>query len=272
MPKVFHRGVKVAPSFLTCTALAIFLCLLFSSRQLGAENADTTSSICMKYETSAVNSLLSDLNQAQALFWSFRSHQREIRYLYYEPIWENRRLAMDPLDKEKRNQGNTLDAYYTKLIQEKGVLANLEADRFLSLIKKMELPDHYLKSQLSDPVYKNCFRSATQPVIVSLEETLKLFNRIFESERDYQVEVSGKVGSTDGRYPQDTVEQPAEHKDFFQRFENDRNSKRFEDENEMLRLLESIRFFYREKLMRSNCCLKSQTSPSQDSYSSMRLS
>lgn len=195
-----------------------------------------------------------DLGALEASFHKYRWAEAKIRRLYYEYLWPAREKARDPLARETRTEGSEEEKQFVERLRELERQSAAASNQFHERIQKFDQQHLGFQSYCPEKGYEECVQKAFLPVTKVTEEMQKLFEHIFEGEREYRKAVSLTAGGPEGLYPEDAVEAPSEHSDYYWRFENERHPKRFEEDSRIADLLHKIDQILKWDFPGSACC------------------
>lgn len=198
--------------------------------------------------------LLNDLARAEENYLNYRWSEIKIRRLYYERLWAARQDAMDAVRKEKRAQGKDEEARVLKALDAAEKSSANSSNGFLNAIRDFQSRDYDFSNACPERQYKECFQKAFKPAYAIAEEMKHYFDTVFEHEREYRLSVAKTVGDRQGLYPEDTVEPPEDHRDYYWRFEKGRQDRRFEEDKRIMDYLHDIEKVVAWKFEGDHCC------------------
>lgn len=208
-------------------------------------------SVCVKERSKGLSKLITRL---EASYVRYRWVEKKIRRLYYEDIWAARFLAMDPLDKKKREQGQRTNEELEATLRGFEKESDLSANSVSQRITDIQAFSAHMTCH-PERAIQQCM-SETYTPIRTLIDLIKIeFEHIFESERDYRKAVALTTGSKEGLYPQDSLEKPVLHKEYFWRFEQERSPKRYEEDARIIDFLNQLKKLSDQKVTYSSCCV-----------------
>ena len=227
----------------------LILPVIFSPRIVHAENPSTCNNC---FESVRINDS-AKLHSIERHFAQYRWTENQIRNLYYHFIWQARTRELDPLSKSKRHKGHRDEISYLKLLEDYQKQSSLHSNSIDRLLKRLQAPEpFYVCSEQN--AYKACVKSRFSYFYDLLEQAQKQFDSIFENERVYREEVKSTAGNRNGFYPEDTLEKNEFHDDYYSRFEMDRESARFLEDQQVRKLFIILQRTLTERINRTSCC------------------
>lgn len=214
----------------------VLILLLFSSPAFGIP-IESCRSQNKKYQSD----LDSGLAELERIFIQYRWTEAKIRNLFYEGIWEARIQGNDPLSREKRDHGQDQEKRYLELLKPLRSESENLSTAFVRQVEKLKQTDKNVTSLCERRDVQACLILVYDPFYKILEQAKVRFGVIFEHEREYRTAVEKSSGGRDGLYPDDALEPPGEHTDYYWRFEQSKGPQRFEEDQEILRLVLAAR-------------------------------
>lgn len=199
--------------------------------------------------------MLLDLDNLENQFAHYRKTETKIRLLTYERLWRARTEGMDPLDKPKRMKGQNEEALLLDELQQLDRESNQDSSDFFEKLQGLKAYENQFGGCCPNKESAECYQTAFLPIRENIEDGLKLYNSIFEHEREYRKAVDLTVGGRQGLYPEDTLESSVQHTPFFKRFEIERRQSRFEEDSNMLRFFHDLRKYLTRDFPGDLCCL-----------------
>lgn len=232
----------------------LFFCLIlsgFSKLSFALENKTTSCQI--RFEP-ALQILLKDIDQLEALYIRYRWIEAKTRLLTYHDLWTARYQSLDPLDREMRAGGNAEEDRILNILEGLDAESEEKSNAFWNTLKEMKARTLLFEGCCPEKNYKECIDRAFLPVFDKIQTGRPLFDGIFERERDYRKEVELTAGSRKGLYPEDAIEDKAKHEDFFKRYEMERRAQRFRDDEAMMSFFQDLRKMLTVSFPGAECC------------------
>ncbi len=228
--------------------------LLLTPQKASAETSFSPANICqtcLKGKSIDFNRMIDRLEHA---YIQYRWVEAKIRRLYYEDLWAARYDEVNPLDKIKREKGKK------RVLELEENLKSLEknSQSLSNLIWKKNIALQNYREQLSchpENAVRTCFDQNFQSIYDHLAAMKIEFDHIFESEREYRKAVSLTAGSRHGLYPQDALEKPVLHKEYYWRFEQERSPKRYAEDAKMMDAFNLLRELTLKRFTDASCCV-----------------
>lgn len=200
------------------------------------------------------NALVSRLDELEKIYVRYRWLEAKIRQVYYEDLWTARLDGNDPLSYEKRESGQDLEKKYLEILKPFQRESEERSTGFVAMVEDMKNTNGQIGGLCERRDVHTCLLLEYKDYFEMMDRALKLFTRIFESEREYRVKVENASGGRDGLYPEDTLEPAGEHTDYYWRFEQSQSQDRFQQDAEMMRLLMDARKFLLLDDRGEGCC------------------
>lgn len=195
------------------------------------------------------------------LFDAYRGLQMQIRQIYYDELWQARTDENHPLDRFIRESGRKRAEYYEAVLRKWKRRSGQISNSIEALLVHIGGASQSYLSCSEDPAYRKCVHVSWTKVFELTEELRKHFDSVFESERQYTDAVSLSSAGRDGLYPQDALEKPMDHGDYYLRFEAERAEKRFIETRQFHKLHQSLTLYLSHEASFSNCCVRSEVDP-----------
>ncbi len=222
--------------------------------KVNAEEAPHYASLCSVCTKNRAEDLSRLINRLEASYVRYRWIEAKIRRLYYKDIWAARYKAMDPLDKKKRREGERANNELESVLRSFEKEADLSANSVMKKISEIQTFNAHTACHPEHEV-EQCLSETYTPIKSVLDSFKAEFDHIFETERDYRKAVSLTAGSKQGLYPQDALEKPVNHKEYFWRFEQERSPKRHDEDGRIIDFLNQLRDLADKKVAHSSCCV-----------------
>lgn len=209
---------------------------------------------CRGENTNYQAELVSNLDELEKIYVRYRWLEGKIRQVYYEDLWKARQDANDPLSYEKRDAGQDLEKKYLEILKPIQRESEDRSNEFLALIEKIKNTNGEIGRLCERRDVHTCLLIDYKNFFSMMDHALEIFNRTFEHEREYLVKVENASGGRDGLYPDDALEAPGEHTDYYWRFEESQSQDRFQEDAEMMRVLMAARKFLLLNDPGEGCC------------------
>lgn len=209
---------------------------------------------CKLHYNEAKNQMLWEVDRLEDFYVQYRWVETKIRILTYENLWQARQDGLDPLSKEKRAEGNEEEDRLLLILEDLDRQSSEASTGLWAGLKKFRDQEKRFRACCPEKHFEDCMNEPLTTVFNAIEAGLPLFDHIFEREREYRKEVDLTAGSRRGLYPEDALEAPVKHEDYFPRYEMERRSRRFEDDREMIRFFQSIRKMLTMNFAGNECC------------------
>ncbi|MSR76867.1 MAG: hypothetical protein EXS63_01360 [Candidatus Omnitrophica bacterium] len=244
--------------------LNIFILLLVWNLELGAWNlyaaSDQTPS-CTQCFLENQKSLLRHLQRAESAYAEYRWTEAKICRLHYEPLWLSRVHENDPLDQIKRDKGRNDEGRLLLLLASYEKRSARLVNRVLTNLQTIKNSENNFGKCHSNPLVKECAQTILQKITDEIQVFQINFDHALESDRDERKAVSLTSGGPQGLYPQDSLEKPSAHSNYYSRFETDRKSKRFAEDQLSMESFEKIRRIITDDQAFSDCCYQTEKMP-----------
>ena len=235
--------------------LGVYLALPFdvSANEINKRHEDKVPD-CNAHYQDAKSQLLNESERLEQLYALYRWLEAKVRHLTYEKLWQARQFSMDPLSKEKREEGNEEEDRLLRILKDLDKQSSQASNGIWQGLKKISEHENHFLPCCEEKHFQECIQEALQPVFDQVESGMPLFDRIFEKEREYRREIDLTVASRTGLYPEDTLEDPVKHSDYFVRYEMERRSPRFQEDQEVMRFFEVTRKMLTQDFAGDECC------------------
>jgi len=186
----------------------------------------------------------------------YRSNEAKIRRLFYDHVWRARIAASDPLSKEQRKSGQAEDERLEQWLRRFEKDSTAAANSLVEMIHRLETMPGRLAACEPNASLAICQSPHWREILDNLDALEKHFEHVFEHEREYREAVELTAGSRKGLYPQDSLEKPVAHGDYYARFEEERASARFQEDARTMELILNLGFQFQDQAPFTNCCLE----------------
>ncbi len=225
------------------------------SSAASAEIGDKVPGCRVIYEASKLGAL-QELSRLEEVFQRYRWAEFKIRIFEYERLWKARRESNDPLSKETRFRGQHEEDRLLEELAAMDEVSKKSSNELLEGFRKIKNLHEELAPCCPDKDVQECLGKSLETLYVKADEGIGYFEHIFEHEREYRKEVSLSVGGRQGLYPEDTVELPVQHGDFFPRYEVERRQARFEEDAWMVHFFGELRKMLTDSFPGDDCCFR----------------
>ncbi len=186
----------------------------------------------------------------------YRWVETRIRDLAYNSLWMARRNAMDPFSKSNRSQGRDEEVRILEVLAVLEKKSLRHSNAFAADL--LELQNSFLKWKKSCPekAFADCISESFQTADEWVRKIRTEFEHTFEREREFRNAVLLTAGGREGLYPEDAVEVPAKHGDYYWRFEAEREAARFKEDAIFRNFTDEIRKILTWDNKIKKCCLR----------------
>lgn len=231
--------------------MILFFYFIFYPSHLFAEESS-----CSSCTAEVQAQYLATLESLEHHFTLFRWYEGKIRRLYYGSIWKARKSQLDPLSESLRAKAiRDEDSLMIMAEAYERASAN-HSSAFHRTLKKLENFLEPVSKCDTHPVFARCINFHLSQGLPILQEIAREFEKIFEAERMYRTEVLATAGKKNGLYPEDALESPDLHGDYYSRFEMDRQAARFMEDSRLMKQVERLRLPLLGISNFNRCCTK----------------
>ncbi len=210
--------------------------------------------VCEKSFDQRLEAALEKLDALEVDYLRYRWAESRLRHLYYGPLWQARHEALDPFSEERRSLAEQSEG---RLLDEKRRLESQALSASNGLVQKIrELQQADLDFVKSSPEkdFEACIQESITPFYRHLSEIQQHFEHVFERERQARQAVFAASGGRDGLYPQNTLEDPSEHSDYYERFVMAEEPNRFNEDGKTIHDLWEARKMLTWDPRSRSCC------------------
>jgi hypothetical protein len=242
------------PQFQPLKKYFLFL-LLFIFSICPIVKANENLPLCRNCFDTKREGMLDKLDSLEQFYNRYRWIQSKLRRIYYDPLWKARTKRIDPLSKSTREAGQIEEDYWMKELKELEAASSDVSNGFVDQIHEMQNAELVFLTCCPEKKYKECVQEYIKPITKVLDQVEVTFAHIFEHEREYLKEVSLTAGPKEGLYMEDALEPKKDHTDYYARFESFRESRRFEEDQTLLRYFHQVRKMLNDSRLQPDCCV-----------------
>lgn len=233
----------------------LFFCLiiLVCSKLPEAFAADKVPGCKAAYQT-AIQAMLEEVDRLENLYVVFRWTEAKIRLMTYNDLWQARQDSLDPLSKEKRAEGNHQDGRLMALLKTLEKQSSEASSGLWQGLQNFSRHETGFQACCPEKNFKECIHTALKPFFIEVDAGRRLFDLIFERERDFRKEVELTAAGREGHYLEDALEEKAKHADYFARYEMARRAQHYQDDRDMIYFFRGLKKLLTDRFAGDECC------------------
>lgn len=200
--------------------------------------------------------LVKCLRRLENHFLHYRGTEIKIREFYYDKLWKARRDAMDPFSKKVREAGDREEQRLLEVLSALEKKSLRHSNGFGDTLTAIQHSISDRGKSCPEKTFFDCVSGTFQQVDAIAGQIRTEFDHIFEKEREFRNEVLQTAGGREGLYPEDAVEVPALHADYYWRFEANREAARFAEDQRVRSFVDDIEKTASHNFEGKKCCLE----------------